>query len=665
MMHVRIDKTGPVITVAAPLEGAQLARDQRIAASFSITDALSSVVSQSSTVPNGAFLDTAIVGPHSVTITARDVAGNVTTLNVNYTVEVAGNIDPGNSGAQYAWGENVGWINLRPSHGPGVSVTNTAVTGLAWGENIGWISFSCQTTGNCSTSNYGVANSSSGHLSGYAWGENVGWINFAPAQAGVTIDRYGRFHGAAWGENIGWINFDYSSSGTTGAVTSWHPPMIPPVLTLLGPNPMTVEIKSAFADPGATATDSNGVDLTPSISVAGTVNTNALGTYTLTYSVTDGNSVTTSADRIVHVVDTSPPVLTVGATAGGQPYSFGAWTNADVIVTFACTDNGSGVDTVTPPIVVSAEGAAQSVTGACTDVAGNQTQVTVPGISIDKTAPNAPSVIVSGTPNAAGWLREDVLVSFSDNGDAGAVQSGVAGCTSPQSITSDTAGTQVIGTCNDHAGNVSAPTGTTVKLDTMPPVVAITGVFNGAVYSFGAVPVAGCSTSDTPSGVAVEATVSIAGGTPNGVGSFTATCSGATDFAGNTAAPVNATYSVRYTSFIGFLPPLASGDGSYSGLYKLGRTIPVKWQLMSGAGQYIASLSSVQSLKTVFSNCSDAPDGDPTDLGITGGTSLRYDSAANQFIFNWDTRGLAQGCYTIELTLDDGATHTTTVRLKP
>jgi hypothetical protein len=111
-------------------------------------------------------------------------------------VAFAGNIDPDNDGSQYAWGENVGWINLEPSQGEGVTVTGSAVSGKAWGENIGWINLS-PTTG-------GVSNDGAGNLSGYAWGENVGWINFE----GVKIDpATGIFSSYAWGENIGWINF--------------------------------------------------------------------------------------------------------------------------------------------------------------------------------------------------------------------------------------------------------------------------------------------------------------------------------------------------------------------------------------------------------------------------------------------------------------------------
>ena len=111
------------------------------------------------------------------------------------------NIDPDNDDSQYAYGENVGYLNFEPSGngGPGAEVTNSAVTGYVWGENIGWI--------NLIPVSYGVvANDGAGNLSGYAWGENVGWINFAPTGGGVTIGSDGVFDGWAWGENIGWIH---------------------------------------------------------------------------------------------------------------------------------------------------------------------------------------------------------------------------------------------------------------------------------------------------------------------------------------------------------------------------------------------------------------------------------------------------------------------------
>ena len=130
----------------------------------------------------------------------------------------AENIDPYDTDAQYAWGENVGWLNFEPGEGPGVHVDGDKLTGFVWGENIGWINLSCETTAYCGTVDFGVVNDGNGNLSGFAWAENVGWINFNPVvpndpmHYGVTIDADGYFHGWAWGQNIGWIRFDSAQS---------------------------------------------------------------------------------------------------------------------------------------------------------------------------------------------------------------------------------------------------------------------------------------------------------------------------------------------------------------------------------------------------------------------------------------------------------------------
>jgi hypothetical protein len=137
----------------------------------------------------------------------------------------AENIDPDNDSSQWAWGENVGWLNFEPSEGPGVTVGDYVVTGYVWAENIGWINLSPAEYG-------GVTNDGYGELGGYAWGENVGWISFscedsgtcATADYGVTIDSDGLFDGFAWGENIGWINFDLAVPHDVYTVqTSWGP----------------------------------------------------------------------------------------------------------------------------------------------------------------------------------------------------------------------------------------------------------------------------------------------------------------------------------------------------------------------------------------------------------------------------------------------------------
>lgn len=119
----------------------------------------------------------------------------------------AGNID---NTYKYAWSENSGWQNFRPTDG-GVTVYNTYLNGYAWAENIGWVKLGSGTGpyANTGNANWGVNhNSATGALSGYAWSENVGWINFNPTYSQVIIDTSTlKFEGYAWAENVGYIHF--------------------------------------------------------------------------------------------------------------------------------------------------------------------------------------------------------------------------------------------------------------------------------------------------------------------------------------------------------------------------------------------------------------------------------------------------------------------------
>lgn len=112
----------------------------------------------------------------------------------------------------FAWGANVGWVNLRPSAGDGVVVGEYVCRGLAWGANVGWVNFGDGTPANgiryanTSDADFGVNTMAAGELRGLAWGANVGWIVFeATGDPRINLGT-GRMSGYAWGANIGWIN---------------------------------------------------------------------------------------------------------------------------------------------------------------------------------------------------------------------------------------------------------------------------------------------------------------------------------------------------------------------------------------------------------------------------------------------------------------------------
>ena len=83
----------------------------------------------------------------------------------------------------------------------------------------------------------------------------------------------------------------------------------PPVITLLGDNPFFLECPDGFNDPGATAEDDYDGDVTANIQVGGTVDSQVLGDYIVTYSVSDAAGNSSSTSRTVTVQDTTPPDL--------------------------------------------------------------------------------------------------------------------------------------------------------------------------------------------------------------------------------------------------------------------------------------------------------------------------------------------------------------------
>ena len=89
-----------------------------------------------------------------------------------------------------------------------------------------------------------------------------------------------------------------------------------PVITLTGSATINLNVGDSFTDPGATATDNIDGNLTSSIVVTGSVNTNAVGTYTLNYNVSDaaGNAAT-QVSRTVNVTDGTAPVITLTGSA--------------------------------------------------------------------------------------------------------------------------------------------------------------------------------------------------------------------------------------------------------------------------------------------------------------------------------------------------------------
>lgn len=358
-----------------------------------------------------------------------------------------------------------------------------------------------------------------------------------------------------------------------------------------------------------------------------------------------GNTAQTSVGPIR--IDLVAPTVAGAASPAANGYG---WNNTAVTVSYTCSDNLSGVASCSPDESFTAETtvAGSTATGAVTDVAGNGDQTTVGPVRIDLTKPTI-SGAAAPAPNAAGWNNTDVTVTYTCN-DA---LSGVATCTAPQTLVEGAAQSST-GTAVDKAGNSDTATVSGINVDKTKPVVTVTGVANGAIYTFGSVPAAGCSTTDALSGVQTSATVTVSGGTSNGVGTFKARCDGAVDVADNAGTAVEVTYQVHY-DFTGFFNPVDNVPMINS--VKAGQGIPMKFSLAGNFGLDILAAASPSSASI---SCLNPALNvlDETETVTAGSSSLQYDALSGQYIYVWKTdKAWATKCRAFLLKLDDGTTH--------
>jgi endonuclease G len=178
----------------------------------------------------------------------------------------------------------------------------------------------------------------------------------------------------------------------------------PPVITLNGTSPMTVAHGTVYSELGAVATDQQ--DGSRPVTISGVVNPMVVGTYIITYRASDTGNATATMDRIVHVTDQTPPVVTLNG-------------NSTIEVPFGGPFNDPGAtanDTVDGAVDVNVSGTVNpfaageyQLTYSATDSAGNTSPNTMRIVVVAKATPTinqAPSAspIVSGSSLAASTL---------------------------------------------------------------------------------------------------------------------------------------------------------------------------------------------------------------------------------------------------------------------
>ena len=360
--------------------------------------------------------------------------------------------------------------------------------------------------------------------------------------------------------------------------------------------------------------------------------------------------------------DNIPPVISASATrADLTAYAAGSWTNQTLTVHFTCSDSGSGIASCPADQLFSEDGITPSVDGTATDNAGNTATASLGPIQIDKTAPmiTVSATKADSTAYAAGsWTNQTVTVHFtcSDSG------SGIASCPADQVFSADGITPSVGGTATDDAENTATVSLGPIQIDKTAPNITINGVTNGAVYTVGGVSIASCTATDNGSGVnANGCQISVSGGMPNGVGTFSYT-ENATDNAGNLAT-VNGSYRAVYR-FDGFLQPI--NDTAHSqvcgapcpvSIFKGGSTVPTKFQLKDINGNAVqANTLPLWVAPQMGSSTSASVDEGVYSDPATSGSTYKY--SIPQYVYTWGTKGFTAGYYwRIGVTLDDGQTY--------
>jgi hypothetical protein len=178
-----------------------------------------------------------------------------------------------------------------------------------------------------------------------------------------------------------------------------------PVITLIGDATISLTKGTAYAEQGATASDTEDGDVTSAIVIGGdTVDVDVLATYEVTYTVEDSDGNTTVANRTIEVSLGDAPVITLIGDASisltqGDMYTEQGATASDTEdgdISSAIVIGGDTVDTNTP--------GTYAVTYTVTDSDGNTTVITR---NIEVNAPGACDSETSESMSAA-----DLNVTF-------------------------------------------------------------------------------------------------------------------------------------------------------------------------------------------------------------------------------------------------------------
>jgi hypothetical protein len=375
---------------------------------------------------------------------------------------------------------------------------------------------------------------------------------------------------------------------------------------------------------------------------------------------------------------TTPVTCTATDQHGNQSQMSFSVTVVPVPPTMTCVGSpGAPVIIATPPgtcgVTVSNGGAA----GTCAGGAGGVASCTFDGHASETLGPGTHALAVLGTAGDGSTAGCTSYVQIVDDqsptiqcADKTVECAGHTTTVTPAATCTDNCGCTVtcppvalplgtsLGGCtaSDHTNSASCQSHLTV-VDTRPPVLKLpcTTIVHGTGTSGAAVSYS-ASASDACDG-AVAPSCSRASGSTFPYGITTVTCS-ASDAHGHTASG-SFKVEVEY-NWSGVLQPI-NADGS--SIFKLGRTVPVKFQLTGGSAG-VTNLLATLSLAHVSSSITGTYVEAVSTSAATTGNVFRYDATSKQYIFNLATDGLSAGTWRLSIDLGDGLARTVDISLR-
>ncbi|GAB1407455.1 hypothetical protein MASR1M8_13740 [Thermomonas brevis] len=282
----------------------------------------------------------------------------------------------------------------------------------------------------------------------------------------------------------------------------------------------------------------------------------------------------------------------------------------------------------------------RSVTCTATDKAGNTRSVSVPYTVVDVTAPVVTYTLSPAAPNANGWYRGNVGVTWTvrDPESGVATQTGCAAST----VSSDTAGTRYTCTATNGAGLRTSVSTPLIKRDSTPPALAPVVSPNPILRN--GTGNASANAADALSGIASQSCASV---DTSIHGNRTLTCT-ATDNAGNTAT-AQADYVVQAGRMVSLLPAVPARA--------LGGVVPfiptvLRWTVVDANGVGVTGLRGT--LTAVPLACPAWPVS-PINTYVRDPVEPMQDLGGGRYQATWTAPATARGkCWTLKIDLGDG-----------